>query len=191
MIFFVICITLSLRIKGKIVIHWLSILIRYNLRAKYYIYNKNESYLRTLYLPTTNKTPVAEKKLLKAKARKKIKPAIYRIKNLVSLEIWSAMMRWIFVTRLARKEAWMWLLNKSKSKTNSRKQIAIKEVRNGIIVLPNKEYRLVIKTSSINFELKSEEEQDVIIDSYQNFLNSLPCTYRSWWEYERLILIST
>ncbi len=86
MIFFVICITLSLRIKGKIVIHWLSILIRYNLRAKYYIYNKNESYLRTLYLPTTNKTPVAEKKLLKAKARKKIKPAIYRIKNLVSLE---------------------------------------------------------------------------------------------------------
>ncbi len=69
----------------------------------------------------------------------------------------------------------MWLLNKSKSKTNSRKQIAIKEVRNGILVLPNKEYRLVIKTSSINFELKSDEEQDVIIDSYQNFLNSLPC----------------
>jgi len=69
----------------------------------------------------------------------------------------------------------MWLLNKLKSKTNSRKQIAIKEVRNGILVLPNKEYRLVIKTSSINFELKSEEEQDVIIDSYQNFLNSLPC----------------
>lgn len=69
----------------------------------------------------------------------------------------------------------MWLLNKSRSKTNSRKQIAIKEVRNGILVLPNNEYRLVIKTSSINFELKSEEEQDVIIDSYQNFLNSLPC----------------
>mgnify|MGYP004003714565 CR=1 FL=1 len=69
----------------------------------------------------------------------------------------------------------MWLLNKSKSKTNSRKQIAIKEVRNGILVLPKNEYRLAIKTSSINFELKSEEEQDVIIDSYQNFLNSLPC----------------
>jgi len=69
----------------------------------------------------------------------------------------------------------MWLLNKSKSKTNSRKQIAIKEVRNDILVLPKNEYRLAIKTSSINFELKSEEEQDVIIDSYQNFLNSLPC----------------
>jgi hypothetical protein len=69
----------------------------------------------------------------------------------------------------------MWLLNKSKNKTNSRKQIEIKEIRDGILVLPNNEYRLAIKTSSINFELKSEEEQDVIIDSYQNFLNSLPC----------------
>ena len=69
----------------------------------------------------------------------------------------------------------MWLLNKSKSKANSRKQIEIKEVRDSILVLPNNEYRLAIKTSSINFELKSEEEQDVIIDSYQNFLNSLPC----------------
>ena len=69
----------------------------------------------------------------------------------------------------------MWLLSKLKNKVSSRKQIAIKEVRNGVLVLPNNEYRLVIKTSSVNFELKSEEEQDVIIDSYQNFLNSLPC----------------
>jgi hypothetical protein len=69
----------------------------------------------------------------------------------------------------------MWPLSKSKSKSSSRKQIAIKEVRNGILILPKNEHRLIIKTSSINFELKSEAEQDVIIDSYQNFLNSLPC----------------
>jgi hypothetical protein len=42
-------------------------------------------------------------------------------------------------------------------------------------VLPNQEYRLILETSSINFELKSEEEQDVMIDSFQNFLNALPC----------------
>ena len=70
----------------------------------------------------------------------------------------------------------MWLLSKSKNKLSSRKQIDIKEVRNGVLVLPDNKYRLVIKTSSVNFELKSEEEQDVIIDSYQNFLNSLPCS---------------
>lgn len=63
---------------------------------------------------------------------------------------------------------------KSKSKVSSRKQIQIKEVKDDILFLPNEEYRLAIETSSINFELKSEAEQDVLIDSFQNFLNSLP-----------------
>ena len=69
----------------------------------------------------------------------------------------------------------MWLLTKSKSRVSSRRQIQIKEVKDGILVLPNNEYRVVIETSSINFELKSDDEQDVLIDSFQNFLNSLPC----------------
>lgn len=68
----------------------------------------------------------------------------------------------------------MWLLNKSKNKVSSRRQIQIKEVKDDILVLPNNEYRVIIETSSINFELKSEEEQDVLIDGFQNFLNSLP-----------------
>lgn len=67
----------------------------------------------------------------------------------------------------------MWLFQKSKSKVSSRQQIQIKEVRDDILILPREEYRLAIETSSINFELKSEEEQDTIIDSFQNFLNSL------------------
>lgn len=69
----------------------------------------------------------------------------------------------------------MWLFSKSKSNASSRRQIQMKEVRDGILVLPNNEYRIVIETSSVNFELKSEEEQDVIIDGFQTFLNSLPC----------------
>ncbi len=69
----------------------------------------------------------------------------------------------------------MWLWNKSKGRVSSRRQIQIKEVKDGILVLPNHEYRIAIETSSINFELKSEEEQDVLVDSFQNFLNSLPC----------------
>lgn len=60
-------------------------------------------------------------------------------------------------------------------KSSSRSQIQIKEVVDNVLVLPNNEYRLILETSSVNFELKSEEEQDVIIDSFQNFLNSLPC----------------
>ena len=69
----------------------------------------------------------------------------------------------------------MLLLNKRKNKASSRRQIQIKEVRDGMLVLPNNEYRLAIETSSVNFELKSDEEQDVLLDSFQNFLNSLPC----------------
>jgi hypothetical protein len=66
------------------------------------------------------------------------------------------------------------LLNKTGS-ISSRQQIQIKEVVDNILVLPNNEYRQILETSSVNFELKSEEEQDVIIDSFQNFLNALPC----------------
>ena len=69
----------------------------------------------------------------------------------------------------------MLLLNKNKNKISSRRQIQIKEVKDGILILPNNEYSLIVETSSINFELKSEEEQDILIDSFQNFLNSLPC----------------
>lgn len=64
---------------------------------------------------------------------------------------------------------------KKSGKISSREQIEIKEVVDNILVLPNHEYRQILETSSVNFELKSEEEQDVIIDSFQNFLNALPC----------------
>ena len=64
----------------------------------------------------------------------------------------------------------MWVLSKSNSKKSARQQIQIKEVKDDILILPDNEYRTVIETSSINFELKSEEEQDVLIDTFQNFL---------------------
>ncbi len=60
-------------------------------------------------------------------------------------------------------------------KHSSRRQIDIKEVRDGVLILPGGKYRTVLEASSVNFELKSDEEQDVLIDNFQNFLNSLPC----------------
>lgn len=67
----------------------------------------------------------------------------------------------------------MFALQKSTNKTTSRQQIAIKGVRDSILVLPNNQYRAVLNVSSLNFELKSEEEQDAIIDTYESFLNSV------------------
>jgi hypothetical protein len=46
-------------------------------------------------------------------------------------------------------------------------------IRDGVIILKNGGLRSVILVSSLNFELKSSQEQDAIIAQYQAFLNSL------------------
>ncbi len=69
----------------------------------------------------------------------------------------------------------MSILRKSNNKASSRQQIAIKGVRDSVLILPDNHYRMILRISSVNFELKSEDEQDAIIETYQNFLNSLAC----------------
>ncbi|MBM3256004.1 MAG: hypothetical protein FJZ04_00845 [Candidatus Moranbacteria bacterium] len=49
----------------------------------------------------------------------------------------------------------------------------IEEIRDGVVVLKNGSLRAVLMASSINFDLKSTDEQDAIISYYQSFLNSL------------------
>ncbi len=51
--------------------------------------------------------------------------------------------------------------------------LRIGEIRDGVLILKNGGVRAVLETSSINFNLKSEDEQNAIIYSYQGFLNSL------------------
>jgi hypothetical protein len=67
----------------------------------------------------------------------------------------------------------MFLLQKSNKKVSSRFQIRIKKVKDGILTLPDNRYCLVLHASSINFELKSEAEQDALIEVYQSVLNTL------------------
>ena len=50
MIEFLICVTLSLRIKGRVVLNWIFILSSYYLRPTYYIYSKNDVFMRHLDL---------------------------------------------------------------------------------------------------------------------------------------------
>jgi len=49
----------------------------------------------------------------------------------------------------------------------------IAEIRDDTVVLKNGAIRGILKVSSINFNLKSEDEQNAIIYSYQGFINSL------------------
>lgn len=51
--------------------------------------------------------------------------------------------------------------------------VPIKEVRDGIVVLKDGGLRAILMASSINFALKSEDEQRAIISQFQSFLNSL------------------
>lgn len=67
----------------------------------------------------------------------------------------------------------MFTLPKLNKKGSSRQQIAIKGVEDNILLLPDDEYRVIVESSSINFHLMSEDEQDAVVDIYQAFLNSL------------------
>ena len=55
----------------------------------------------------------------------------------------------------------------------TQKFVAIDEIHDGIVILKNKGLRRIIMASSLNFELKSAEEQEAIINGFANFLNSL------------------
>lgn len=63
--------------------------------------------------------------------------------------------------------------NKSKAAQDF---VPIKEVRDGIVVLKDDSLRAVLMGSSLNFALKSADEQKSILLQFQNFINSIDFT---------------
>ena len=57
LVFMAICIVLSIRVKGKIIASWIVILARFNLRPKYYVFDKNEVFARRILKPKLEKVP--------------------------------------------------------------------------------------------------------------------------------------
>jgi len=55
----------------------------------------------------------------------------------------------------------------------SQQFLEMEDIKQGVIVLKNKAVRGVVMVSSLNFALKSEDEQNATIFQFQNFLNSL------------------
>ena len=51
--------------------------------------------------------------------------------------------------------------------------VDIAEIKNGIVVLKNGGMRRILMVSGINFDLKSEEEQGIVLYAFQKFLNML------------------
>lgn len=59
------------------------------------------------------------------------------------------------------------------SKKASQDFVPVSQVRDGVVVLKNGGLRAILMASSINFALKSDDEQTAFILQFQNFLNSL------------------
>lgn len=72
------------------------------------------------------------------------------------------------------------MANKKTAKAKSKKSLPslqkyldIAEIKDDLVLMRDGTVRAVLIVSSVNFDLKSEEEQDAMVGSYVNFLNSL------------------
>lgn len=61
----------------------------------------------------------------------------------------------------------------NKKGLSAQKYLEIAEIKDGIVIMKNGSMKAILMVSSINFALKSIDEQDAIIYHYQSFLNSL------------------
>lgn len=61
----------------------------------------------------------------------------------------------------------------SKPAASTEQYLDIAEIRDDVVILKDGTLRAVVLVSSINFALKSEDEQTAVVSSYVSFLNSL------------------
>ncbi|MEI6480380.1 MAG: hypothetical protein WCO12_02550 [bacterium] len=64
--------------------------------------------------------------------------------------------------------------------------VPIKEIHDGIVILKDDSMRALVMASSLNFALKSADEQQSIIYQFQNFLNSLNFSIELFMQSRRL-----
>lgn len=62
---------------------------------------------------------------------------------------------------------------KPASDSTTQRYMPFSEIRDNLVIMKDGSTRMILKVKAVNFNLKSEEEQDSIIYSYQRFLNSL------------------
>ena len=64
--------------------------------------------------------------------------------------------------------------------------LQIEEIRDGVLILKDGSLRVVLMASSLNFALKSVDEQTAVVLQYQNFLNSLDFSVQFFIESRKL-----
>jgi hypothetical protein len=99
----IISLVLSMRIKGKVVLNWLVIVLGYNLRPRYYLFNKNDTYLRILDLPVFEKKQRKIFKKAPAKLEKSVSIPIFGLNDLVKLQTFINNPKYSFVLKPGKK----------------------------------------------------------------------------------------
>ena len=62
---------------------------------------------------------------------------------------------------------------KPNADASTQRYLPFSEIRDNVILMKDGSSRMVLRVHALNFNLKSTEEQDAILISYQRFLNSL------------------
>lgn len=78
------------------------------------------------------------------------------------------------------------MVEKKKKTKAAQDFVPIKEVRGGVMVLKDGTLVGVLLASSLNFALKSQDEQEAILIQFQNFLNSLDFSVQLFVQSRRL-----
>lgn len=60
-----------------------------------------------------------------------------------------------------------------RTKHSTQKYLPFKEIKEGALVMKNGSLRAILMVNAINFNLKSDDEQTALIETYKGFLNSL------------------
>lgn len=73
-----------------------------------------------------------------------------------------------------------------KTSASSQDFVSIKDIKDGVVILKGGQMCSVLLASSVNFALKSTEEQQAILHQFQTFLNTLDFTLQIYVQSRRL-----
>jgi len=83
--FLLLCGLLSIRIKGKILLFWLVVILRYNLRPRYYVFNKHSLHGRSFHEASQTVDTADEATEVKQKARRRLPLSTAQVVQLENL----------------------------------------------------------------------------------------------------------
>lgn len=74
----------------------------------------------------------------------------------------------------------------AQSSASAQSFVPVRDIRDGVVLLKNGQLNMVLLASSINFALKSTDEQEAILRQFQSFLNTIDFSLQIYVQSRRL-----